>query len=149
DRISTKSRSAFDGPLLQWISKEKLPMRFHLRAITACAAVAMLFATPQKRDSSEAAFRAAMDKEIVDGDLKAAIEQYRKLIAGSGASRELVSKALVRLGVCYERQGSAEARKAYERVVREFADQTDAAREARTRLSAGGAGVSHGLTVRR
>jgi outer membrane protein assembly factor BamD (BamD/ComL family) len=77
-------------------------------------------AISQKNDAPEAMLRVAMDKEIVDGDLKSAIEQYKKIIAQRGASRELVAKALVRLGICYEKQGSIEARQAYERVTREF-----------------------------
>ncbi len=124
-------------------------MRFHTGMVVVLTAGALLLAAPQKKDSSDAALRAAMDKETVDGDLKAAIEQYKKVIASSGASREVVSKALVRLGMCYERQGSAEARKAYERVVREFADQQEAAGQARARLAAVSATVASGLTIRR
>src|SRR6266536_2499952 len=104
-------------------------MRLTTQMVVVLAAGALLLAAPQKKDSSEATLRAAMDKETVDGDLKAAIEQYKKVIASSGASRDVVSKALVRLGMCYERQGSAEARKAYERVVRDFADQQEAAQQ--------------------
>jgi len=88
----------------------------------------------------EAALRAAMDKETVDGDLRAAIALYRKL--ADGADRTVAAQALVRLGQCYEKLGAtegAEARKAYERLVRDFADQKSAADQARVRLAALGA----------
>ncbi len=114
-------------------------MRFPTRRLLAVTAGALLLtglAVSQKNTTPEAMLRAAMDKETVDGDLKAAIEQYKKVIAQKGASREVVAKALLRLGGAYEKQGSAEARPAYERVVREFADQAEAVQEARARLEA-------------
>jgi len=87
-----------------------------------------------KDDRAEVALQAAIKKEMVDGDLKGAIEQYKK-IAQSG-NRAAAARALVRMGQCQERLGEAEARKAYEKVVREYADQAEAAAEARTRLVA-------------
>jgi Tol biopolymer transport system component len=87
-----------------------------------------------KDDRAEVALQAAIKKEMVDGDLKGAIEQYMK-IAQSG-NRAAAARALVRMGQCQERLGEAEARKAYEKVVREYADQTEAAAEARARLVA-------------
>ena len=77
----------------------------------------------------------AIRKERVEGDLNGAIELYRKVIAGAGKNRGAAAKALLALGECYEKQGSADARRAYERLVNEFGDQ-DAAREARARLAA-------------
>src|SRR5262245_66632225 len=86
-------------------------------AILACGFT--LLAAPQKSDEAERWLQTAIQAETVDGDLKSAIEQYKKIIGKSGASREVVAKALVRLGMCYERQGNSEARKQYERAVRE------------------------------
>jgi Tol biopolymer transport system component len=40
------------------------------------------------------------------------------------------------MGQCYEKLGKDEARKAYERVLRDYADQNEAAEQARTRLAA-------------
>ncbi len=48
----------------------------------------------------------------------------------------VAAKALIRLGQCYEKMGNTEARKAYERVMRDFADRNEAASEARARLAA-------------
>jgi Tol biopolymer transport system component len=113
-------------------------MRFPTRYIPAIVVGGVLLtgiAVSQKNNTPEAMLRAAMDKETVDGDLKAAIEQYKKVIAQKGASNDVVANALVRLGGAYEKQASAEARPVYERVVREFSGQTDAAQEARSRLA--------------
>ena len=103
-----------------------------------CVGVSASYPANQaKDDRAEVALQAAIKKETVDGDLRAAIEQYGK-VAQSG-NRAAAAKALVRMGRCYEKLGDAESRKAYERVLRDFGDQQEAAREARARLAALGA----------
>ncbi|GEM_PF-516774 len=83
---------------------------------------------------AEVAFQAALKTETVDGDLKGAIEQYQKL--ANGSHRGVAAKALLRLGQCYEKLGDPQSRKAYERAVREFADQKEPAAAAMARLTA-------------
>jgi len=108
-----------------------------LLTATILTAVLLLAAAPmQKQDRAEVALRAAMDKEMVDGDLKAAIEMYKRIVANPGGNRAVAAKALLHLGLCNEKLGNAEARKSYERLVREYADQTDVVSEARARLAA-------------
>jgi Tol biopolymer transport system component len=79
-------------------------------------------------------FRAAQQKETVDGDLTAAIKLYRQVADAKSTPSALAASALVRLGHCYERLGSTEAAKAYERVVTQFGKE-EAATEARQRLA--------------
>lgn len=88
----------------------------------------------QVQDKAEAALKAAMDKEVVQGDLKGAIEQYKK-IAGSN-NRSVAAKALIRMAECYQKLGDAESRKIYEQVVKDYADQKEAVAFARARLGA-------------
>jgi Tol biopolymer transport system component len=100
--------------------------------------------------SAGARLEAAIKKEVVDGDLKTAIELYRAL--AEGGDRVVAAKALLRMGQCYEKLGVAqarEARKAYEQVVREFGDQTAVAAEARAKLAAlaAAAGAASGSTM--
>ena len=95
-----------------------------------------LLAAGQKNDQAEVQLKAAMHKELVDGDLKGAIEQYQKILASFGSNRAVGAKALVQMGQCYEKLGKTEARNAYERVLREFAEQSEPARLARQRLAA-------------
>ncbi len=83
---------------------------------------------------AEVALQAALKAELVDGNLTSAIEQYRKL--ANGSHRAVAAQALVRLGRCYEILQNPQARPAYERVVREFADQKEPLAEARSRLAA-------------
>src|SRR6266542_676142 len=92
---------------------------------------AAIVATAQK--TPESMLGAAMHQEEVQGDLKGAIAAYQKVVAAKGVSRKTAAEALVRMGQCYEKLGDTESRKAYERVVREFADQKEAVAMARAR----------------
>ena len=108
---------------------------------TVLLAVALGGTSAQQRP--DVALRAAIDKEVVDGDLQAAIRMYRALAAGS--DRAVAAQALLRMGQCYEKLGAtqaAEARRAYEQVVAKFADQGDVAALARARLAALGTAAS-------
>jgi Tol biopolymer transport system component len=98
-----------------------------LTCLTLTAAV-----TAQQKKQSEIDLQAAIRTETIDGDLKGAISRYQKL--AKGADRTVAAKALVRLAQCYEKQGSSDAARTYERVVREFADQSEAVAEARKHL---------------
>lgn len=90
----------------------------------------------------------AMRLETLDGNLKGAIAQYEVLARSS--DRTVAAKALVRMGLCYEKLGSTEARKAYERALREFPGETESAATARARLAqlAGAAIESGALSSR-
>ena len=81
-------------------------------------------------------YQKALTKERAEGKITEAIELYKRIVQKFFADRTLAAKTLVQLGRCYEKLGDAEARKAYDRVVREFADQQEPASEARARLLA-------------
>nr|MCU0256752.1 tetratricopeptide repeat protein [Vicinamibacterales bacterium] len=111
-------------------------------ALTGLMLTAPHAAQAQPPSRPEVALQAAIKTETIDGDLKAAIEMYRQL--ADGTDRAVAAQALVRMGQCYERMGQsqvAEARKAYERLVRDFGDQGAMVAQARARLSAIGIGV--------
>ncbi len=81
-------------------------------------------------------FQQALVKERADGDLPAAIELLKRIVQDHADNRALAAKALIELGQCYEKLGKTEARKAYERALRDYADQSEAADAARRRLAA-------------
>ena len=93
-------------------------------------------AMPQNNDQAEVLFQSAMNKELVSGELEQAIDIYKKIVASYSNNRPVAAKALLQIGQCYEKLGKDEAQKAYERLVREYPDQSEAAAEARTRLAA-------------
>jgi hypothetical protein len=47
---------------------------------------------------------------ILVGDLNAAIEQYKKIVALPGSSRTVAAQALIHLGQCYEKLGEAQVK---------------------------------------
>lgn len=98
------------------------------------AGSAMLLA--QSGAQAEKLLESARHQEVMDGDLKGAIEQYRKIAAQFAKQPEIAAKALYQLGQCQEKLGQAEARKSYERVVREYGGSQQYAAMARARLAA-------------
>ncbi|MEK7407424.1 MAG: hypothetical protein AAB225_20295 [Acidobacteriota bacterium] len=76
------------------------------------ALAGMLLAAPQKDSKAEALLGAAIHQEEAEGNLEAAIATYKKVLAQYGSNRPLAARAQYRLGLCYEKLGDAEARKA-------------------------------------
>ena len=100
----------------------------------AAALFVMLLALPAMAQMKpEAALRAAMETETVKGDLKGAIDQYRKL--AKSTDRAVAAKAMVRMADCHAKLGQGEAEIIYREVLRDFADQTESTAEARRRLA--------------
>src|SRR5262245_41076382 len=78
----------------------------------------------------------AVYKEETAGDLGAAIQLYRRIVAAPEADRLVAARALYRLGDCLERKGeAAEARSIFERLVREHTEPADLVAKARSRLA--------------
>jgi len=86
--------------------------------------------------SPDALLGEALHEEEVEGRLQNAIAIYQKVLKAPGVTRAQAGRAQFRIGACYERLGLGEARKAYEAVVANYADQTDLAAQAKTRLAA-------------
>lgn len=116
-------------------------MKSLLIAIASVALAATLVgAAGGATQDAERQLKAAMNTELVDGNLKLAIEQYKK-VADSG-NRVLAAQALLRMADCYQKLGDREAQTIYERLVRDYGDQKDAVASARIRLGTKGATVT-------
>jgi Tol biopolymer transport system component len=109
----------------------------HWRLISTVVAVAAFAAViTSQTPSGHAVFEQALAKERVEGNLQEAIRLYERVVAEFAADRALAAKALVQVGLCYEKLGRDEAARAYGRLLRDFADQADAVSQARARLAA-------------
>ncbi len=86
-----------------------------ITGVALAAVLCALAVAAQSQDKAEIALRAAMEKEKVEGDLKGAVEQYKKLAQGN--NRAIAAQALIHMGECYEKLGSKEADKQYELVL--------------------------------
>jgi Tol biopolymer transport system component len=102
----------------------------------ALVAVLASAATEKKADTPEALLGAAIHQEEAEGNLEAAIAAYKTFLARHAGNQSLAAQAQFHLGVCYEKLGNSEARKAYERVVTDYADQQEVAKRAQARLAA-------------
>jgi Tol biopolymer transport system component len=100
---------------------------------TAMMAAALLFSW-QPASPTQLLLEKAQHLEFVDGRIEQAIEIYRKILATHGVPRAISAKALTELGRSLEKLGKPEARQAYQRLVREFADYADLAAFGRARL---------------
>ena len=89
----------------------------------------------QKSQSADVLLGAALHQEEVEGNLEAAVETYKKLLAEFPGNRPLAAQAQFRIGMCYEKLGRREAAKAYEEVLSKYTDQTEFASKARDRLA--------------
>jgi Tol biopolymer transport system component len=103
--------------------------------------LAVVWAGLMAADSAAVMLEAAARKERVNGDLKGAIAEYRKIAARFGKDAEVAAEALWRMGQCQEKLGEAEARRSYERVVKEYGGAARYAAQARARLAAMGGGT--------
>ena len=110
------------------------PTKLVLLTGLLCAALSAAYLASQGKDTkAEVALQAAIKTETVDGNLKGAIEQYKKI--AQSVNRPVAAKALIRLGQCYEKLGDAEAQKAYQKVIDSYPEQTEAVKAANEKLS--------------
>jgi Tol biopolymer transport system component len=105
-----------------------------MRQILILTILAFL-AAGQAPDRAEVQLQAAIKKEVFDGDLKGAIEQYKKIVADHGGNRAVAAKALLRLGGCYEKLGRDEAQKTYQQLINDYPDQAAEVASARQKLA--------------
>jgi Tol biopolymer transport system component len=81
-------------------------------------------------------------------NLNEAIQLYGQVVSQAKDQRALAAQAQLQIGLIYERLGKkAEALRAYHLVLNDFADQPEAAREARARIAAAGEN-GRGVTTR-
>src|SRR5688572_27213280 len=104
-----------------------------MRKITLAILIAIAVASASAgAQDAERLFKVAMNTELVEGNLREAIEQYRKV--AESAPRPLAARALLRMAESYQKLGDAEAQRIYERLTRDYPDQRETVAIARTRL---------------
>ena len=83
----------------------------------------------------EKLYQKALVKEEGEGALLEAISIYNQVADDQNAEKTLQAKALLHIGMCYEKLGKQEAVKAYQRVVSNFPEQKNEVTIAMERLS--------------
>ncbi len=107
-----------------------------LAALLLAATIAAQRVSAQEAAQAEVQLQKAVHVELVQGNLQEAIRLYKEIVAENGGNHAVSARALVLLGRSYEKLGSLEAKEAYERVLRDYADQADMVAQARARLAA-------------
>ncbi|MGH9367557.1 MAG: hypothetical protein ACRD3M_07775, partial [Thermoanaerobaculia bacterium] len=117
-----------------------------LGAMVLCAAVLAAQSPPPAQ-----LFQEAIHLMETKGDYPAALRLFEQI--AKGRERNLAARSLLYAGLCYEKLGKREAQNAYERLIRDFGDQTGLVAAARARLAAlapaGGRTASRGMAAHR
>jgi len=125
-----------------------------LRIGLLAVALTLLVSTPVLAQTGHDLFQQALVMEQAEGNLQEAIQLYERVVQEFGGDRPLAARALVQMGKCHEKMGSQEAEKAYQRVVRDYADQSEFVAQARELLAnmrgaaQGGAEQPRGIITR-
>lgn len=90
---------------------------------------------PLTAQTPEQLFQKGLTKEEGEGALNDAINLYNQVADNSNATASLRAKALMHIGMCYEKLGIREAVKAYQRLVANFPNQKNEVTYAKERLT--------------
>jgi len=90
---------------------------------------------PVLAQNPEEQFQKGLIKEEGEGALLEAIEIYNEVAEDESAERSLQAKALLHVGLCYEKLGKQEAEKTYQKIIIQFPEQTGTVKVAREKLS--------------
>jgi Tol biopolymer transport system component len=94
-----------------------------------------LLSNAQGVTEAERLLQKAILLETVDGNLQAAIDQYKKIVAENSSNRAVAARALLRLAGCYEKLGRNEAQKTYQQLIDNYPEQIETVRLAREQLA--------------
>ncbi len=101
--------------------------------------VIVLFGTTTSADAqqnkAEKLYQQALYEMEGRGNYSKAIELFNQVVNQFPKEKSTGAKALLYTGQCYEKLGMKEAAKAYEKIVKEYADQREVLAEARKRLA--------------
>jgi len=81
----------------------------------------------QSARSAADLFQEGLQFEEVKGDLPKAIATYQSIVDTFAGDRAIAAKALLHMGECYEKLGQPDAQKVYERLLRDYPEQKEAA----------------------
>jgi tetratricopeptide (TPR) repeat protein len=99
------------------------------------AFLVLSIAAGQEEESPEVQLRAAMHMELVEGELRGAIDLYQRVASNPNAPRATVARALLQIGLCYEKLGDALADPAYQKLLDGDPEQRQEVEVARQRLA--------------
>ncbi|MBN2666458.1 MAG: PD40 domain-containing protein, partial [Bacteroidales bacterium] len=105
-----------------------------IQIILVLALIAVTINTA-KAQTAEQLYQKGLTKEEGEGALQEAIDLYNQVADNPSAEVSLRAKALLHIGLCYEKLGTQEAIKAYQRLVNNFPTQKNEVAIAKERLN--------------
>ena len=84
---------------------------------------------------AEKTFNQGLVKEEGEGSLQEAIDLYSRVADDPSAERSIRARALLHVGICYEKLGETNAEAAYRKLIKDFSDQKDVATIGRRKLA--------------
>jgi outer membrane protein assembly factor BamD (BamD/ComL family) len=78
---------------------------------------------PAPAQTAEQLYQKGLMKEEGEGSLREAIDLYNQIAENSSAGISLRAKALLHIGLCFEKLGTEEAVKAYQRLIKSYPSQ--------------------------
>jgi Tol biopolymer transport system component len=87
------------------------------------------------QQTAQQLYKSGLYEEEVGGDLQKAIGIYQDLLKRFPDNREIAALAQLHIGLCHEKLGTKEAEKAFQKVIDNYPEQSEAVREAKEKLS--------------
>ncbi len=111
-------------------------MKFKKALIVIAFAAAVLGAALALQNSSQhkVLFEKAKFTMETKGDLKGAIQLFEEIIKKYPSERDYAAKSQLFIGMCYEKLGFAQAQAAFQKVLDDYPEQTEAVAVAREKL---------------
>lgn len=102
--------------------------------IMICCIVPVIMASGQEQQAQKLLSEAIYQEEV-NGDLDKAIKTYQIILKDYADNRKVSAKALLHLGMCYEKQGSGQAQQAYRQLIKDYSENREEVSLARDRLA--------------
>ena len=108
-----------------------------LISILLLSVVGLFFITNSSlsQQSTDQLFEKALYLEEATGDLQQAIEIYQQLLEDNPENRNVGARALLHMGICFEKLGLRQARGTYQDVIKNYPDQQGEVATATERLN--------------
>ncbi|MDP2914937.1 MAG: tetratricopeptide repeat protein [Candidatus Aminicenantes bacterium] len=99
------------------------------------ALVLILTSPGALQQNAEQLYQSGLYQEDVAGDLSKAIAIYQDILKRFPGNREVAAKAQLHLGFCYEKSGLKQAQEAFQKVVENYPEQSEAVKAAQAKLA--------------
>lgn len=94
-----------------------------------------IFLGAANQPSAKELYEAALFKKDADGDMLGAIKLFNEIVEQYPNNRNIAAKALLSMGMCYEKLGVTQALNKYQDVINKYPEQRDEVTAAKERLS--------------